>query len=147
MLTAIISNPHDWSWASLNCVNYTRSVPRLGIQNCSFCLLLGNSNVKSLSSLVLELLFYVFVLHIGGDLSSQEGQLHGGVRGMAGKQEKVPWLNHKGESHEHARVSKQSQRHSLRNLLNRFVVVKHCCADESPVGSWSPEVNSLWAYW
>ena len=120
---------------------------RLGIQNHSLGLLSGHGDLDSLSGLVLEFLLKVLLIHVGDELSPQEGQLHGGVGGVAGEQEDVSWLDHGSKPHEHARVGEQSQRHSLRDLIGRLVVVQHCCTNETPVGGGAPEVNGPWTNW
>tara|TARA_B110000285_G_C14929549_1_gene516671 strand:- start:383 stop:559 length:177 start_codon:yes stop_codon:yes gene_type:complete len=57
-------------------------VTRSGIQNRSFGLL-GSDGHLDATGFVFDIFGKVFILHVVGELSSQESELHGGVRGMA----------------------------------------------------------------
>ena len=74
----------------------------------------------------------------------EASQLHGGIAEVARKQKHISGLDHPSEPHEEARVEKQSRRHARRDHRSRLrVEVKSACADQTPVGSGSPEVHSF----
>ena len=57
--------------------------------------------------------------------SSEKGNLHGSISGVAREQKQVPWLDHPGEPHEHAGVGAQGHAHPSTNLLNWLIIIEH----------------------
>ena len=79
--------------------------------------------------------------------SLEEIKLHTGVTEVAREKEHVSGSNHPSESHEEARVEEKGRCHSARDVLSRFVRVRHGSSNKGPVGSGSPEVYCLWSDW